>query len=90
MGRMHAPGKGISDSALPYKRTPPSWLKISASDVNEQGASPAQAGAICAPRASDGSRVRARPFPRDANPLPSRDSSLVPPRAQSASSPRRA
>lgn len=26
--------KGISSSALPYKRTPPSWLKISASDVS--------------------------------------------------------
>jgi len=23
MGRMHTPGKGISNSALPYKRTPP-------------------------------------------------------------------
>ena len=38
MGRMHAPGKGISDSALPYKRTPPSWLKISAPDVTDHGA----------------------------------------------------
>jgi len=35
---MHAPGKGISDSALPYKRTPPSWLKIQSADVEEQGA----------------------------------------------------
>ena len=26
--------KGISASALPYKRTPPSWLKISAQDVS--------------------------------------------------------
>lgn len=25
--------KGISASALPYKRTPPSWLKISSQDV---------------------------------------------------------
>lgn len=25
--------KGISSSALPYKRTPPSWLKISSQDV---------------------------------------------------------
>ena len=82
MGRMHAPGKGISDSALPYKRTPPSWLKISASDVNEQGASPAQAGAICARLARATAlacayalspRRQPAPFPRL---LP-----LVPPRA---------
>ena len=33
MGRMHSRGKGIAKSALPYKRTPPSWLKLSASDV---------------------------------------------------------
>ena len=35
MGRMHAPGKGISRRALPYKRTPPSWLKMTAADVEE-------------------------------------------------------
>ena len=27
---MHSPGKGMASSALPYKRTPPAWLKISA------------------------------------------------------------
>ena len=32
---MHAPGKGIAGSALPYKRTPPSWLKISSAQVEE-------------------------------------------------------
>ncbi|KAG6403274.1 hypothetical protein SASPL_135491 [Salvia splendens] len=32
MGRMHSRGKGISASALPYKRTPPSWLNISSQD----------------------------------------------------------
>jgi small subunit ribosomal protein S13e len=32
---MHAPGKGIAGSALPYKRTPPSWLKVSAAQVEE-------------------------------------------------------
>jgi small subunit ribosomal protein S13e len=53
MGRMHAPGKGISKSALPYKRTPPSWLKISAADVEDQvcklakkGLTPSQIGVI--------------------------------------------
>ncbi|CAN0902932.1 40S ribosomal protein S13 [Linum grandiflorum] len=35
MGLMHSRGKGISASALPYKRTPPSWLKISSQDVEE-------------------------------------------------------
>jgi small subunit ribosomal protein S13e len=35
MGRMHTPGKGMSDSALPYIRSAPSWLKnnFSAADV---------------------------------------------------------
>ncbi|WOK95323.1 cation/H(+) antiporter 15-like [Canna indica] len=45
--------KGISSSALPYKRTPPSWLKISAPDVDEsickfakKGLTPSQIGVI--------------------------------------------
>ncbi|KAF5733443.1 hypothetical protein HS088_TW17G00987 [Tripterygium wilfordii] len=45
--------KGISASALPYKRTPPSWLKISAQDVDEnickfakKGLTPSQIGVI--------------------------------------------
>merc|ERR1711985_58656 len=53
MGRMHAPGKGISKSARPYKRSPPSWLKISAADVEEnicklakKGLTPSQIGVI--------------------------------------------
>ncbi|KAL6582931.1 40S ribosomal protein S13-2 [Orobanche minor] len=33
MGRMHIRGKGISASALPYPRTPPSWLKALTQDV---------------------------------------------------------
>lgn len=36
MGRMHSKGKGISKSSLPYKRNPPSWLKISSRDVCDQ------------------------------------------------------
>jgi len=51
MGRMHAPGKGISKSARPYKRSPASWQKISAADVEEQvcrlakkGMTPSQIG----------------------------------------------
>ncbi|XP_050876170.1 40S ribosomal protein S13-like [Lathyrus oleraceus] len=35
MGSMHSGGKGISSSALPYKRTSPSWIKISSQDVDE-------------------------------------------------------
>ncbi|KAL6981788.1 ribosomal 40S subunit protein S13 [Sarracenia purpurea var. burkii] len=53
MGRMHSRGKGISASALPYKRTPPSWLKISSRDVEEnickfakKGMTPSQIGVI--------------------------------------------
>lgn len=53
MGRMHAPGKGISKSARPYKRTPPSWCKLSAADVEEhvcklakKGLTPSQIGVI--------------------------------------------
>ncbi|GLT39540.1 hypothetical protein SLA2020_137240 [Shorea laevis] len=59
MGRMHSRGKGISASALPYKRTPPSWLKISSQDVEEsickfakKGLTPSQIGVI--PRDSHG------------------------------------
>lgn len=51
MGRMHAPGKGISSSALPYRRTPPSWLKITHDEVIDQivklarkGLTPSQIG----------------------------------------------
>lgn len=53
MGRMHAPGKGISKSALPYKRTPPSWHKVPAADVEDhvcklakKGLTPSQIGVI--------------------------------------------
>ena len=51
MGRMHAPGKGISSSALPYRRTPPSWLKTTPDDVVDhitklarKGLTPSQIG----------------------------------------------
>ncbi|CAK8693111.1 unnamed protein product [Clavelina lepadiformis] len=36
MGRMHAPGKGLSSSALPYRRSVPTWLKLTSDDVKEQ------------------------------------------------------
>jgi len=50
---MHSRGKGISDSALPYKRTPPSWLKVTPPEVCEhvcklakKGLTPSQIGVI--------------------------------------------
>eukprot|EP01122_Echinamoeba_exundans_P017108 TRINITY_DN88_c0_g1_i1.p1 TRINITY_DN88_c0_g1~~TRINITY_DN88_c0_g1_i1.p1 ORF type:complete len:141 (-),score=38.44 TRINITY_DN88_c0_g1_i1:591-1013(-) len=53
MGRMHTPGKGISGSAIPYKRTPPAWLKVSPTEVNDQvcklakkGMTPSQIGVV--------------------------------------------
>ena len=53
MGRMHSGGKGISKSALPYKRSPPSWLKITAAQVEDnvcklakKGLTPSQIGVI--------------------------------------------
>ncbi|CAL8111748.1 unnamed protein product [Orchesella dallaii] len=36
MGRMHAPGKGISQSALPYRRGVPTWLKSTPDDIKDQ------------------------------------------------------
>jgi hypothetical protein len=32
---MHSKGKGIARSALPYKRSPPSWLRVTAAQVEE-------------------------------------------------------
>ena len=53
MGRMHTPGKGISRSALPYRRTPPSWCKIEPEAVKEEilkyakkGLTPSQIGVV--------------------------------------------
>ncbi|CDZ97593.1 40s ribosomal protein s13 [Phaffia rhodozyma] len=53
MGRMHAPGKGIASSALPYKRSAPSWLKSTPEEICEniiklarKGLSPSQIGVI--------------------------------------------
>merc|ERR1712216_58790 len=51
MGRMHSKGKGISKSALPYRRTPPSWFKQNATEVVDhvcklakKGLTPSQIG----------------------------------------------
>eukprot|EP00088_Acartia_fossae_P047104 TRINITY_DN51027_c0_g1_i1.p1 TRINITY_DN51027_c0_g1~~TRINITY_DN51027_c0_g1_i1.p1 ORF type:complete len:152 (+),score=7.22 TRINITY_DN51027_c0_g1_i1:114-569(+) len=51
MGRMHSRGKGISRSALPYRRTPPSWVRITPEEVVDlivkfakKGLAPSQIG----------------------------------------------
>ncbi|PVV01327.1 hypothetical protein BB560_004254 [Smittium megazygosporum] len=53
MGRMYTKGKGISSSALPYKRTPPSWVKTSPEEVcsticklAKKGVTPSQIGVV--------------------------------------------
>lgn len=53
MGRMHNPGKGISRSALPYRRSVPNWLKLTNTDVEEhierlarKGLRPSQIGVV--------------------------------------------
>ncbi|CAD5229201.1 unnamed protein product [Bursaphelenchus okinawaensis] len=53
MGRMHNPGKGISRSTLPYRRSVPGWLKLNSTDVEEhierlarKGLRPSQIGVI--------------------------------------------
>ena len=53
MGRMYGQGKGISGSVLPYVRSVPNWLKLTADDVQEQiiklakkGLMPSQIGVI--------------------------------------------
>eukprot|EP00871_Galdieria_phlegrea_P003050 jgi/Galph1/3746/GphlegSOOS_G2380.1 len=33
MGRMHSKGKGISASAIPYKRSPSTWVKATPNEV---------------------------------------------------------
>jgi small subunit ribosomal protein S13e len=50
---MHSNGKGIASSALPYRRSPPSWLKTTTEEVVDQvcklakkGLAPSQIGVI--------------------------------------------
>ena len=50
---MYGPGKGLSRSALPYKRSAPSWLKITSAEVKDmiskmakKGMTPSQIGVI--------------------------------------------
>uniref|UniRef100_A0A8C8XD36 Small ribosomal subunit protein uS15 N-terminal domain-containing protein n=2 Tax=Felidae TaxID=9681 RepID=A0A8C8XD36_PANLE len=36
IARMHAPRKGLSQLALPYRHSVPTWLKLMSADVKEQ------------------------------------------------------
>uniref|UniRef100_A0A8C0D9R3 Small ribosomal subunit protein uS15 N-terminal domain-containing protein n=1 Tax=Balaenoptera musculus TaxID=9771 RepID=A0A8C0D9R3_BALMU len=36
IGRIHAPGKGLSQLALPYRHSISIWLKLTSDDVKEQ------------------------------------------------------
>ncbi|EPY15217.1 small subunit ribosomal protein S13e [Strigomonas culicis] len=51
MVRMYGNGKGTSSSALPYRRTPPSWMKIASREIvktvcrlSKKGLSPSRIG----------------------------------------------
>jgi len=53
MGRVYGKGKGVSKSALPYKRTPPTWQMKTAEEVEQlccklarKGLNPSQIGVI--------------------------------------------
>jgi small subunit ribosomal protein S13e len=53
MGRLHSPGKGISASTVPYRRTKPHWLQLTAEevvglivDLAKKGVRPSQIGAV--------------------------------------------
>lgn len=53
MGRMHAPGKGISGSTIPYSRRAPTWLKTSSEEavdlickLAKKGLTPSQIGIV--------------------------------------------
>mmetsp|Transcript_95369 Transcript_95369/g.132477 ORF Transcript_95369/g.132477 Transcript_95369/m.132477 type:complete len:152 (+) Transcript_95369:55-510(+) len=53
MGRLHGPGKGISSSALPYKRTAPAWFNKKPEEIEDKvckfarrGLRPSQIGVI--------------------------------------------
>ena len=50
---MHTPGKGMSGSALPFKRSSPSWLKITSAEIGDiiaklakKGMTPSQIGVL--------------------------------------------
>uniref|UniRef100_A0A8C5XYF9 Small ribosomal subunit protein uS15 N-terminal domain-containing protein n=1 Tax=Microcebus murinus TaxID=30608 RepID=A0A8C5XYF9_MICMU len=57
MGRTHAPGEGLSQSALPHRRSVPTWLQLTSEDMKEQiyklakkGLAPSQMQGECTPK----------------------------------------
>lgn len=51
MGRMYGPGKGISSSAMPYRRRAPTWVKMKVDELEDhicklakKGLTPSQIG----------------------------------------------
>uniref|UniRef100_A0A2K5ZM50 Small ribosomal subunit protein uS15 n=1 Tax=Mandrillus leucophaeus TaxID=9568 RepID=A0A2K5ZM50_MANLE len=49
MGHMHAPRKGLSQSALPYHHSIPTWLKLTSDDIYKlarKNLTPSQIGVI--------------------------------------------
>jgi hypothetical protein len=53
MGRMHSKGKGMSASAIPYRRMPPQWAKREAEELcdhicklSKKGLTPSQIGVL--------------------------------------------
>ncbi len=44
MGRMYSNGKGISSSALPYRRKAPRWVTLDSSSITELIVSKARKG----------------------------------------------
>jgi small subunit ribosomal protein S13e len=53
MGRLHSPGKGTSASTVPYRRTKPHWLQLTAEEtvsliveLAKKGVRPSQIGAV--------------------------------------------
>ncbi len=44
---MYGKGKGMSASTLPYKRTPASWVSLSAKEVEDQCCKLAKKGFVC-------------------------------------------
>jgi hypothetical protein len=92
---MHTPGKGMSSSALPYKRTPPSWLKTTSVEVRAAAAAlrrRAAAGWGCvAPALQPAERRRARPRGRNpTGPSPLRAHARLPAAAAPLTAPRAA
>ena len=61
MGRLHSPGKGISSSTCPYRRSAPHWLQLTSEncvqmicDYAKKGVRPSQIGALLRDRSGVG------------------------------------